>query len=154
MTRLLYRPASRRLAAAQGGAVAAEFAIIFPVFFLLLFATFEFARACFFFNTLQYVVSQSARYVMTSSPGKPSNCGSSLITYPASVDAYLGAQLATYLPAATHSVTLTASNCTSSPATVQVTVKATYDFNFVLTGLMPWGPFTIKQQAVVTTPLI
>ena len=154
MNRLLSPSAPRRLAAAEDGAAAAEFALIFPVFFVLLFATFEFARACFAFNTLQYVVSQGARYVMTSPAGKPtpSTCATSLTTYQTSVKTYVTTLLTTYLPSAP-APTVTASNCTASPYTVTVTVKATYSFNFILSGLMPWGPITIHQQAIVTTPL-
>jgi len=154
MSRLLFRPARRRMATAQDGAAAAEFALVFPVFFVLLFGAFEFARACFAWNTLQYVVSQGARYVMTSPAGKPNagNCATSLTTYQTSVKTYVTTLLATYLPSAP-APTVTASNCTASPSTVTVTVNATYTFNFILSGLMPWGPITIHQKAIVTTPL-
>jgi len=157
MNRLLSPSAPRRLAAAEDGAAAAEFALIFPVFFVLLFATFEFARACFAFNTLQYVVSQGARYVMTSPAGKPSasNCANSLAAYQTSVQAYVQRQLATVLPSATVPMPIAVPNCAASPPTVTVTVNAAYNFDFILPNLVALlGTISLRQQATVTTPLI
>ena len=159
MTRWLRRPAARRLAGTEAGAAAADFALVFPVFFLLLFATLEFARAFWNFNSLQYVVSQSVRYAMTTGtnnkPTPTDNCStSSLSAYKTSITNFVTTQLGTYLPSTPAPIaTVTVANCTTSPATVTVTVLATYSFSFILSSFTPWGPITLRQQAVVTTPL-
>ena len=155
MTRSLQRLGPRRLAGAQDGASTAEFAIVFPLFFLLLFGILEFARLFWAVNTLQFVVSEGTRYVTISPTGKPTagNCATSLVTYQSSVQAYLQRQLATYLSSGAPSVT--ASNCTASPATVTVNIAVSYNFNFMLSNLVTLlGAVPLQQQATVTTPLL
>lgn len=144
----------RRLAGAQDGASATEFAIVFPMFFLLLFGIFEFAHACWAVNTLQYAVAQGARYAMTTGAGlTASNCTSSPAT--TSVTAYLNRQLTAYFPSGTSSTVTATGNCVTSSPTVTFNLTATYNFNFILSGLVLLNPngITLQQKATVTTPL-
>ena len=160
MTQYPGRLTTRRLAAAQGGASAAEFAIVFPMFFLLLFGIVEFARLFWSANTLQYAVAQGARYAMTS-PGNngrptPGGCATwSATTFETAVQTYLQAQLTAYLSSATAGTPVATANCGANPPTVTVTVSATYNFNFMLANLVTMlGAVPIQQQAKVTTPLL
>jgi len=157
MIGVLRRLVPRRLAAAQDGATAVEFAIVFPVFFLLLFGILEFARLVWAVNSLQYAVAQGARYTMTSSTTKPSpgTCSGSTATFETSIQSYLQRQLTPYLSAATAVAPVLTKACSANPPTLTVTLKATYDFNFVLSSLVgSLGTVSLQQQATVTTPLI
>jgi len=160
MTRLLPRRGVRRLLGARGGASTAEFAIVLPFFLLFLLAILEFARAFWTVNTLQYAVGQGARYVTMSPIGniKPTVGGCATWTataYQTSVQAYVQRQLATVLPSATVLMPVATPNCSASPPTVTVTVKVSYDFGFILPNLATLlGTVPLKQQAIVTTPLI
>jgi len=163
MTRRLLPFTFGRLLGANRGAASVEFAIVFPFFFLLLFGIFDFARACWLANSLQFAVAQGARYVTTSPSGSSrptgANCTSwaGQTAYQSQIRSYLQTQLSnanvsTASPSAIASVSCTPA---SGPPTVSVTVSASYTFTFVLTdliGLFPGG-IAMRQQAVVTTPL-
>lgn len=150
---------ARRVTTSTVGASTAEFAIIFPFFFLLLFGVFEFSRAWFAANSLQFAVAQSARYAMTSPVGgsKPtgSNCSTwSPATYQTAIQTYLQTQLnAWYLSSAIPTVTASV-NCAAAPATLTVTVRANYTFSTWSTRLTSiFSGLAMRQQATVTTPL-
>jgi Flp pilus assembly protein TadG len=160
MTRLMPRRRAQRILREDGGATAVEFAIVFPVFFLLLVAILEFARLVWTVNSLQYAVAQGARYV-TMSPGgnsKPTTgtCDSGVPTaYKTAVVTYVNKQLAEYRSSAIASVPSASVTCGASPPTMTVTVKATYNFNFVLSNLVTsLGTVSLQQQQTVTTPII
>ena len=155
MTRLMPRRWVRRLFGARSGASTAEFALVFPPFVLFLFGILEFARAFWAVNTLQYVVSQGARYAMTRGTSLPNagNCASTLGTYGTSVQNYLQRQLAPVLPSAT--VPSPTGTCTTgSPSVVTLTLTVNYNFNFILSSLVPLGPIALQQRVTVTSPLI
>lgn len=143
---------------ADAGASTAEFAIVFPMFFLLLFGIFEFSRASFAANALQFAVAQSARYAMTSpsSSSKPTgaNCASwTASSYEASLKTYMQTQLNKwFLSSATPTATASVA-CGGSPPTMTVTVKANYTFSFWLTNSVFTGGLPMSQSATVTTPL-
>lgn len=130
-----------------------EFAIAGPVFILMVFGIFEFGRAYWINNTLQYSVAQGARYVLLNKPAAI-NCGNGFST--ANLQAYMTTQLlgftATQQAAVTPSATASWS-CGSSPPEMTVTISASYTFSFIAAGLLPYGPITLQQHAVVTTPL-
>jgi Flp pilus assembly protein TadG len=162
MSRLIPRRRARGILREEDGATAVEFAIVFPVFFLLLFTIFELARLVWTVNSLQYAVAQGARYVTMSPSGnsKPTTgtCASPVPdNYKTAVQTYLQKQLTAYRASAIASVPLASVSCgtSTSPPTVTITVKATYDFNFILSSLVAsLGTLTLQQQATVTTPLI
>lgn len=148
----------------DNGAAAAEFAILFPIFLLMLLGIFDFARACWVANSLQFAVAQGARYATMSPTGSSrataANCttwvsSGGSTTYTSTITSYMRTQLsnwgvATASPSATASV-----SCAGSPPTVTITVGASYTFNFLLVDLTGWipGGIAMRQQAVVTTPL-
>jgi Flp pilus assembly protein TadG len=158
MTRWVRRLTAGRLLGAEEGASAVEFAIVFPVFFLLLFGIFEFARAWWAANSLQFAVAQGARYVMTSPSGSGRPTGANCATwtpgaYQTAITTYMHRQLSnwnvsTATPSANPSV-----NCSASPPTLTVLVSASYTFTFVISvpGLGP--SINLHQHATVTTPL-
>jgi Flp pilus assembly protein TadG len=161
MIRLIPRRRARHILREEDGASAVEFAIVFPVFFLLLFGILEFARLAWAVNSLQYAVAQGARYVTlspTSITSKPttSSCASwSSAAYKTAVQTYLQNQLTAYRASATASVPVASVSCGATPPTLTVTVKATYDFNFMLSNLVTsLGTVSLYQQATVTTPII
>lgn len=55
----------------QAGAAMVEFAIVVPVFFLLLFGVIEFARLLFTFNTLTEMARRGARVAAVCPPNHP-----------------------------------------------------------------------------------
>jgi Flp pilus assembly protein TadG len=154
----------RRLGGADAGAAAVEFAIVLPVFLLMLLGIFDFARACWVANSLQFAVAQGARYVTlsptSSSRATAANCttwvsSGGSATYTTSITTYVRTQLTNWgVSTATPTVTASVS-CTGSPPTVTVTVSASYTFGFMfntLETLIPGG-IAMGQRAVVTTPL-
>jgi Flp pilus assembly protein TadG len=158
--RPLSRSVARPLLQSHAGASTAEFAVVFPAFFLLLFAIFEFARAFWAINTLQYAVSQGARYVMTSPSGssRPTagNCATwTPATYQTNIATYLQTQLTAWsLSAAAPPSVVATKDCAASPPTVTVTISVSYTFTFWLTelgNLLTGIPIT--QHAIVTAPL-
>jgi len=160
---MIRRLTMRRMLRAQEGASAVEFALIFPFFFLMLFGIFDFARACWVANSLQFAVAQGARYVMTNptGSGKPTgaNCGSTAwdsSTYTGNITTAMQAQLANwYLSTASVPTPVATLDCDGSPPTLQVTLGASYTFTFMLTDLV--GLFSaglpMSQQAIVKIPL-
>ncbi len=55
-----------RLFRARDGATAVEFAVILPLFFVLVFTSIEFARFYWVRSTVQFAVEEAARYAMVS----------------------------------------------------------------------------------------
>lgn len=144
-----------QLLSADGGAPAAEFAIIFPAFFLLFIGIFEFARAVYSANALQFGVAQGARYVMVHKPTYSQCCpGGCSPTYNLSgITSNLG------LPGAAISATSGSPSCGASQPSIPITVTGTYQFNFFLAsatasqiGLGTTG-IGMSQQSVITIPL-
>jgi Flp pilus assembly protein TadG len=163
MRRRLDFPFGRRLLAAKDGASTAEFAIVFPAFFLLLFAVFEFARVFWAINTLQFAVAQGARYVMVSgsAAGRPTgtDCQTGTWTpgtFQTSITTYLQTQLTAW---GLSSATLIWSvppqlDCSQSPPTVTVTITASYTFSFWLTDLASLlSTIPLTQRATITAPI-
>jgi Flp pilus assembly protein TadG len=160
---MIRRLTMKRLLRGDNGASAVEFALIFPFFFLMLFGIFDFARACWVANSLQFAVAQGARYVMTNptGSGKPTgaNCGSTAwdsATYTGNITTAMQAQLANwYLSTASVPPPIATLDCEGSPPTLKVTMGASYTFTFMLTDLV--GLFRdgllMNQQAEVKIPL-
>ena len=147
-----------RLAAAQEGAAAVEFAIVFPLFFLLLFGIFDFARACWAANSLQFAVAQGARYVMTNPSGSSRPTAANCTTwtpgsYQTSITTYLQTQLDHWNVSSATPSAIASVSCSGSPPSLTVTVSATYSFSFMLVSTLFPSAIPMQQQAVVTTPL-
>lgn len=142
----------RRLPRSEGGASAAEFALIFPVFAVLLFGTFEAARVLWTINSMQLAVSQSARYAfVTSTRPSGSNCGASTSGYQTDIKSYLSTQLGNWKVGGASS-SVSAPSCGSGPATVTLTITATYTFTSFLTTVFT-SSIPLRQVATITVPL-
>lgn len=144
---------------AEEGVTAIEFAIVMPVFLLLVFGVFEFGRAFWIWNTMQVAVDEGGRYAMINGslpsggpygPGTP--CSGTLASCAVS---YARTQLFGLNPTdfncasgAPGCVSATP-NAGSSPATM--TVTATYNFTS-LVSLLNLAPLTLTRQ--VTVPLL
>lgn len=59
-------PLSRKTASTQRGAVAVEFALVVPIFLVLLFGTIEFGRLIYLWNTVQEVSRSAARQAVVT----------------------------------------------------------------------------------------
>ncbi len=109
------------------GATAVEFALIMPFFLAMILGLVEFGRAMWIRNTMQYAVEEAARY------GSVSGASS------ATVSTYAQTKLlAMEALNVTFSVTVGASD---------ITVSASYDFEFLASGLLPYGPITLQAYA-------
>jgi Flp pilus assembly protein TadG len=162
MTRLLPRRGVRRFLQGRDGATTVEFAIVFPMFFVLLLGVIEFARMVWVVNSLQYAVAQGARYAtltptsLASSMPTTGNCNSwSSTAYKAAIKTYLEKQLAAYRASATASVLTASVSCGANPPTMTITVQASYNFNFFLSSTLgSWiNAIPLSQTATVTVPI-
>lgn len=59
-------PLSRKITPIQRGAVAVEFALVVPIFLVLLFGTLEFGRLIYLWNTVQEVSRSAARQAVVT----------------------------------------------------------------------------------------
>jgi len=111
-----------------GGATAVEFALILPVLLTFLLGLIEFGRAMWIRNTMQYAVEDAARYAAITSGATSSD----VTTFAQSRLLALDSATVTF------SVTFGASS---------VTVSATHSFQFLASGLLPFGPITLSASA-------
>ena len=138
-----------RLRGPEEGATAVETAIILSAFAVLVFGLVEFAQIFWTWNTMLLALEEGGRYAIMYNP----------TAYPDGP------------PAATCSVTpLTLANCAvdrakrvrsaylspnvhvSSVITpTTMTIQGTLTYDFVVSGLLPYGPITMTQS--VTVPL-
>lgn len=145
----------RRLLAADQGASTAEFAIVFPLFFLLLIGILEFARAVFAANTLQWGVAQAARYVTVHNRPTYSQCcpnGCSPSWDLSSISSFLG------ISGISMAATAGTASCSASQPNIQITVTGTYQFDFFLSSTAAarvglGSGIAMSQRAVVSIPL-
>lgn len=111
-----------------GGAAAVEFALILPVLLTFLLGLIEFGRAMWIRNTMQYAVEDAARYAAITSGATSST-----------VTTFAQSRL---LALDTSTVSFTVTFGASS-----VTVSATHSFEFLASGLLPFGPITLSASA-------
>jgi len=139
---------------ADDGSAAVEAGIVILLLVLLMVGSMEYGRAFWTYNTMTLAVQEGGRYAMvynaTSFPsGPPSASCPSAATVTLSNCAVARAN--EYLSAyGTPSVGVSASVDASTPP--NLTISATYTFNFILSALLPYGPISLTSQ--VTVPLI
>lgn len=133
--------ALRRLFFDSGGAEAIEFALVSIPLVLFLFGVIEFARLYWTQSELQYAAEAAARCVtLNCCANSPSICGNS--SGNAGVQNYAAAQL---LGASISSSDLSQFQITSKACGNQVAFN--YQFNFIVTGLMPKSSITLSATA-------
>ena len=134
-------PALRRLAYADRGAEAIEFALVSIPLVLFLFGVIEFARLYWTQSELQYAAEAAARCVtLNCCANSPNVCGNS--SGSSGVQNYAAAQL---LGASISSGNLSDFQITSKACGNQVAFN--YQFNFIVTGLMPKSSITLSATA-------
>ncbi len=118
---------SRRFLKNRRGATAVEFALIMPFFLAMLLGLIEFGRGMWIRNTMQYAVEEAARY------GSISGASSG------DVSTYAQGKILGVDPGGiVFNVSINASD---------ITVSASYDFQFLAAGLLPYGPITLLASA-------
>ena len=135
----------------EEGSAAIEAAIVLPVLLLFMIGSVEFGRALWTYHTMLLAVEEAGRYAMVyaASPSllTSASCpGSATVTLPACAQAKANAVLAGYDGATGVTVPLPTED-TSTPK--NLTITATYTFNFVTPILLPFGPITLTSQVVV-----
>ena len=146
----------------EDGTTAVEMAFVLVVAFPFMIGMVEFARAYWNWHSLVLAASEASRYAMINatngslaacpapSPAPTINgCTSGSSTYSSSnlpnCAAHQTNQSLIGFPASSVSITITCAG--SSPATM--TVAATYNFDFIVPGLLPYGPITLTGTALV-----
>jgi len=142
------------------GVAAVEFAVVLPVFLLFVFGMIEFGRAYWTWNTMRLAVEEGGRYAMVHNSCGATNgsCASgcaaaSSAQFAACVQTYASTQLYGLPFSVTTAMTITATPAAASssyPGTM--TVTATYQFDFLVPKLLPFGPITLTATSVV--PLV
>jgi Flp pilus assembly protein TadG len=115
----------------NSGATAIEFAMLFPVYLLLLLGVVEFGRMFWTQSTLQQAVEAAARCASVN----PSTCGSASATAD-----YAAAQMyGVNIPSSDFTVTSPAPACGNQ-------VTASVPFSFIVSALFPWN-VTLTAQS-------
>lgn len=114
---------------ARAGTTAVEFALIAPALFTILFGALEFGRLLWTQAALHYAVEEAARCASVT----PSVCGTS-------------AQITSYAANAVTPLTIASTAFTSTTPSCGHQVSASFNYQFVVTGLFPFTP-TLTAQA-------
>ena len=114
---------------ARAGATAVEFALVAPALFLTLFGAIEFGRLLWTQAALHFAVEEAARCASVT----PSVCGTS-------------AQISSYAANAVSPLDIAASAFTATTPSCGHRVSASFNYQFVVTGLFPFTP-TLTAQA-------
>jgi Flp pilus assembly protein TadG len=142
----------------EEGSAAAEASIVMSVLLLLVVGSMEFGRAFWTANTMLLAVEEAGRYAMTYRHEPASNCAAQsqaascplLSSTPvADCSASLAQQILSDYQLPDIAVSVSEDTMTS-PSTI--TVCASYSFDFIAPGLLPYGPLHLARQ--VTVPLI
>jgi Flp pilus assembly protein TadG len=114
---------------AREGNTAVEFALVAPALFLVIFGTLEFGRLLWTQSSLHYAVEQAARCASVT----PSVCGtaSQIQSYAANTISFLNISSSTF--------TSTSTSCGHK-------ISASFNYQFIATGLFPFTP-TLTAQA-------
>lgn len=114
---------------ARAGTTAVEFALIAPALFTILFGALEFGRLLWTQAALHYAVEEAARCASVT----PTVCGTS-------------AQITSYAANAVTPLTIASTAFTSTTPSCGHQVSASFNYQFVVTGLFPFTP-TLTAQA-------
>jgi len=133
-----YCPDCRRFIATRRGATAVEFALIAPIFLILVFGIFEMSRAMWIKAALQFAVEEAARYAIVNS----SATTSTLVTYAQTQFTNSGLSAV--------GVTFTATQDTVSSVNY-MSVTGSYSFS-VLVPIVPIPDVTLNSKSRVPLP--
>ena len=135
----------------EEGSAAIEAAIVLPVLLLAVIGSVEFGRGLWTYHTMLLAVEEAGRYAMVyaASPSLLTsascpNVGTVTLQNCAVAKAY--AYLAAYDG---NGISVTSSEDASTPP--NMTIQATYTFNFIDPLLLPFGPINLSSQVTVPT---
>jgi Flp pilus assembly protein TadG len=135
----------------EEGSAAIETAIVLPVLLLFAIGSVEFGRGLWTYHTMLLAVEEAGRYAMVygespsllTSASCP-NVGS--VTLQNCAVAKANAYLAAY---GGNGVSVTSSQDAATPP--NMTITATYSFNFIDPILLPFGPINLSSKVIVPT---
>lgn len=130
------RRSLRRFRRCEGGVSALEFALVAPLFFLLLFGIVEFGRLAWIRTSLQFAADEASRYALISSGASTSQ-----------ITDYARARVSGVDPSL---VTVNVTQEASGGRTF-VVVDLSYNFSFVAENLLPYGPISLVGRSRVAT---
>jgi Flp pilus assembly protein TadG len=136
----------------EEGAAAIEAAFVVPLLLLMMFGTVESARAFWTYHRMLLALEDAGRYAMVYA-ASPSLLNST--TCPSIATVTLSncavSRANTYLASnGPTGVSVSSSQDTATPP--NLTIAATFRFNFLLPALLPYGPITLSSQ--VKVPLV
>lgn len=111
------------------GAIVVEFAILAPIFLIIVIGMIDFSRLFWIKSTMQFAVEQTARYAMVNADAAT-----------ADLEAYAEARGATV-----NGVTYSAATSSSGGINFR-TITATYTFSFML-PIVPIGDITLSAKS-------
>ena len=129
----------------EEGSVAVEAGLILPTLLLFVIGSIEAGRALWTYQTMVLAVEEAGRYAMVyaASPSllTTASCPSGTVDLLDCTQARANTYLSNY---GTPNVNVTATQDTSN-----MTITATYAFNFVTPLLLPFGPINLSSQVIV-----
>jgi Flp pilus assembly protein TadG len=120
---------SHALLSARTGTTAVEFALVSPILFLILFGAIEFGRLMWTQSALHFAVEEAARCASVT----PGVCGTA-------------AQITAYAATTVSPLNIASTAFTSTTPSCGHQVSASFNYQFVVTGLFPFTP-TLTAQA-------
>jgi len=134
----------------EEGSAAVEAAFVLPVLILFVIGCIEFGRVLWTYHTMVLAVEEGGRYAMVygASPTLLTSASCPNAT-PVDLKHCTKARAQTYLTNYLSTAQADASEDTSSPA--NMTVSATYTYNFITPLLQSFGPINLSSQVIVPT---
>ena len=134
----------------EEGSAAIEAAIVLPVLLLAAIGSVEFGRGFWTYHTMLLAVEEAGRYAMVYAASPSLLTGASCpnvgtVNLQNCAVAKAQAYLASYDGAT--GISVTSSEDASTPP--NLTISATYSFNFIDPILLPFGPITLSSQVIV-----
>jgi Flp pilus assembly protein TadG len=130
----------------QNGAAAVEFAVVFPLFFLIFYAIVTFGMVFIIQQSLTFAASEGARAVLnyTSAPcdrlqvNARNAVTQALAGAPWSQNVSFAAQVSTSVPEPTSTPGVTCSGAFTSTSTSPFNVMVTTSYSYAANPLIPW----------------
>jgi Flp pilus assembly protein TadG len=131
----------------EEGSVAIEAGLILPTLLLFVIGSIEAGRALWTYQTMVLAVEEAGRYAMVygASPNllTTASCPTGTVDLADCAVSRANTYLSNY--------GTTGVNVTTTSAPPNLTITATYTFNFVTPLLLPFGPISLSSQVIVPT---
>ena len=123
----------RRLAGSRRGATAVEFAMVAPIFIIMVAGVFEMGRAMWIKSSMQYAVEETTRYAIVNTSASTST----LATYASTAYSSSGNSIS--------GATFAATQTTVSGITY-ISITGSYDFTVII-PLVPFPDVTLSAKS-------